>query len=78
MLAEIFMLHLEAKSRVLHEALPSRCPQFVPFDMSSRVGDKIPARSASASDPDQGASQLGLESDLNSDAGASCAPAPLL
>jgi len=35
MLAEIFMVHLEAKSRVLHETPPSRSPRFVPFDMSS-------------------------------------------
>ena len=35
MLAEIFMLHLEAKLRVLHETPPSRSPRFVPFDMSS-------------------------------------------
>jgi len=34
MLAEIFMLHLEAKLRVLDETPPSRSPRFVPFDMS--------------------------------------------
>ena len=35
MLAEIFMLNLEAKLRVLHETPPSRIPRFVPFDMSN-------------------------------------------
>jgi hypothetical protein len=34
MLAEIFMLKLEAKLRVLHETPPSRSPRFVSSDMS--------------------------------------------
>jgi len=37
MLAEIFMLHLEAKLRVLPETTPSRSRQLVAFGMSSKI-----------------------------------------
>jgi hypothetical protein len=36
MLAEIFMLRLEARPRVLHETLPSSSSQFVPFEGSGQ------------------------------------------
>ena len=40
MLAEIFMLRLEARPRVLHDKLLSSSSQFVPFDRSSQFAFK--------------------------------------
>ena len=57
MLAEIFMVRLEAEARLVEEVLPSRTSRFIPFSLKRQFGFKDGPQGQRSSQANSGLSE---------------------